>query len=248
LHEQGKRVLHVSFKNQTINDSSFSSSEDEEICIKNNVPYLSLDLTKASVEYMGRKLGSKTIAGWITKAPFFKALVNMIPGFNYLIYLGKVFELIKASNNELICVLDSPSSGHALTMMESTQNFRDIFQSGIIFDDTNKMLKLMYQPGFTQMTILTTPTEMAIHEAFELKDDLAKLGTIDTKVFSNNSYALYQDDIEAHGPEFLKEKLSQEIEVLSEYKDQLSADIPHCLATNQAEILSEIVPLMKSLV
>lgn len=248
LQDHGKKVLHISFKNQALDEQSFESNEAEEICKELGINHLNLDLSVSAVEYMGKKLGSKTIASWIAKAPFFRALINMIPGFNYLIYLGKIFEMIHNSNDDLICILDSPSSGHALTMMEATQNFRDIFQSGLVFEDTNKMLNLLYKPGFTQICILAIPTEMAIHEAFELKEDIDKLGKIETKVFSNNSYQKYQQSIEEKGPEFLQNKLKQEIKVLGEYRDQLSADIPHSIHSNRHEILSEIVPLMKNLV
>lgn len=248
LTEQNLKVLHVSFKNQALDDNTFDSNEAEVFCKENKIDHLNLDLYDSAVEYMGKKLGSKTIASWIAKAPFFRALVNMIPGFNYLIYLGKIFELIHESNNSLVCVLDSPSSGHALTMMESTQNFRDIFQSGLVFEDTNKMLNLMHQKNFTQINIISIPTEMAIHEAFELKQDLEKHGDIDIKVFSNNSYVKYSEDITESGPDFLKQKLSQEQNVLNEYKNQIVADIPHSLQKSRQEILNEIVPLMKNLV
>lgn len=248
LQEQGQQVIHCSFKNQALDSNTYQSEQAHDICKKHNIPSMSLDLEDASTEYMRKKLGSKMIASWISKTPFFRALINMIPGFNYLIYLGKIFEMIIDSGEKLICVLDSPSSGHALTMLESTQNFRDIFQSGIVFDDTKKMLGLLYRPGFTQINILTLPHPMSIHESLELKEGILKLGNIEQKIFCNNSLLELEEDIQKDGPDFLKDKLETQKMVLKEFEAQIAGSIPKSISDNPKKVLEEIVPSMKNLV
>jgi anion-transporting ArsA/GET3 family ATPase len=248
LSSLGNDVLHISFKNQSLDDSTFLSTEAINLCEKAGVKGSNLELKEAAKQYMGKKLGSKMIANWIANTAFFKSLVNMLPGFNYLIYMGKILEMIHESGNKLIIVLDSPSSGHALTMIESTKNFKDIFQKGIIFDDTNKMLSLLNDPEFTQVNILTLPTEMAIHEAIDLHKDLSNLCSGSIKIFSNNTLNHFAPEILEKGPEFLKNKYKLEKKVLDEHQEKITFDIPQSLETSFENIIKEVVPLMKNLV
>jgi GTPase SAR1 family protein len=132
-----KKVKYIYFKTSSLSDKETTLdpmiAEAETLGIQT----IGLDLLESAEIYVGKKLKSLTLGKWIVKTPFFKAIVNMIPGFNYLIYLGQILEILN-DNKDLTLILDSPSSGHALTMLESTHNFRDIFESGIIFDDTNE--------------------------------------------------------------------------------------------------------------
>ncbi len=119
LNENGHKAQYLHYSTSSLTDHS---TEPQEVATarKMGIPFKAFNLLDASMEYVGKKMKSRTVGKWVVKTPFFKALVNMIPGFNYLIYLGKTLELLKA-DEELIFVLDSPSSGHALTMLEADQ-------------------------------------------------------------------------------------------------------------------------------
>ena len=187
LQENGRSVKYIHLDTGSLSDLDKVIDPGSSLANILNVECEHLELKECAQNYMAQKLKSEMISKWIVKTPFFKSLINMMPGFNYLIYLGRILEDLKA-NPDLTIILDSPSSGHALTMLESTHNFREIFQSGIVFDDTQKMIDLMFKPGFLQVNILTLPTLMAVHEGIELNQSLQKITSINSKIFCNNSY------------------------------------------------------------
>ena len=118
--------------------NSFFQDPDRSLWKKLNLPVLDIDLNTSAEMYIGRKLNSKTIASWIMKTHFFKSLFQMIPGLGHMILLGHIIDDLE-KDPKLIIVLDSPASGHALTMFESSSNFKKIFRAGMIVKDIDKM-------------------------------------------------------------------------------------------------------------
>jgi arsenite-transporting ATPase len=171
----------------------------------------------------------------------------MVPGFNYLIYLGQVLELLN-KDKDMTFVIDSPSSGHALTMLESTHNFRDIFESGIVFEDTKKMINLLFHKGFMKVNILTLPTLMAVNESYELNESLQKIEDINTSIFCNNSFSNIEGIKDINLPDFLATKIDNEQQVAKAYPDLIESFIPHNSQTSSSELIKELVPSMKNLV
>ena len=187
LRTQGVKANYLNFTTANLDKPKHDIQEIIQ-AKKMDVPLTALNLYDCASGYVAKKLKSQTIAKFVVKTPFFKALISMIPGFNYTIYLGQALELLKQDPDQVF-VLDSPSSGHAITMLEATKNFGEIFQSGYLFDDTQKMLSHIYAPGFAQINILTLPILMAVNEAMELKEQLKSIAPIDSKVVCNNSFA-----------------------------------------------------------
>lgn len=247
LRQKGKKVAYVYFKSSAITEAQKELDQGQKLGIELGISSIGLDLKECAQEYISRKMKSETIGKWVVKSPFFKALINMIPGFSYLIYLGRTLEYLN-EDPELIVVLDSPSSGHALTMLEATHNFREIFQSGIVFDDAQKMIDLMFSPNFLQVNIITLPTLMAVHEGLELQRDLKKIDAIDTEVFCNNSYYNISGISDSNLPSFLQEKVENEQQVASLHKADINSFISHSPLLDSKQIIKEIVPSMENLV
>jgi len=254
----GKTVLAKAFtrylQNQNINAVylTFATSELGEVKTQNRVvevdgiKHLALDLEKCAEGYIEKKLGSKMVASWIVKTPFFRALVNMIPGFNYLIYLGQALELLEADKS-LVFVLDSPASGHAVTMIEATSNFGQIFGTGLVFEDTNKMLSRLNDPHYAKVVIAALPSQMSWQESIELKTSLGERTPISCDIVLNNSLTpLFknQDNI----PHNLQEKLSFEESLIREQKKVIKAIIPHSLQQTpekiERDLLGSLSPLL----
>lgn len=242
-----KKVIYAYFKTSSIKETEKDLDQGHKLAQELGLEYLGLELKESARTYITKKLKSSIVASWIVKTPFFKALINMLPGFSYLIYLGKLLEIIHDSKLETIVVLDSPSSGHALTMLEATQNFQEIFGSGIVFEDTKKMLKLLTTPGFAQVDIICLPTAMAIHEGIELKEEITKALSIEKHIFCNNVLNL-PNSAPDELPEFLNKKISGEKEVLEKYQAEIKAQSYHCPSLDPKEIVLSIVPNMENLV
>jgi arsenite-transporting ATPase len=239
LGEHDHEVAYVTFKNQSISENHESTNED----IVQGIREIHLDLEDCAKGYIEKKLNSKMIASWVVKTPFFRALINMVPGFNYLIYLGKILEM-GHENPRLILVLDAPASGHALTMIESTSNFQQIFESGIIFDDTSKMLSRLNDVDYTKIHIISLPSVMSWQEAIELKSGISSRNPAEVNISINNClHPIVEKDIDKL-PMVLKEKAENERLLINEHKDQILTIFPHSLNKEQAVIE---VDLMKSM-
>ncbi len=242
LQSQDKKCLYLYFQNNKIYSTGKSDLEKTGMAYQSNVPIKGLDLLECSRGYIAKKLKSDTVASWIVKTPFFRSLINMIPGFSYVVYLGQIIELLLA-DPELIIVLDSPSSGHALTMLESTKNFNEIFKGGIVYEDTKLMLETMLNKGFMKINILALPTQLAVQEGGELLTTIKSDHKLDCSLYCNNSFSEFNDE---ELPNFLKIKLSNEEQARANSKHQVSSNLPYVLANEPLLVIDRLIPLMQS--
>ena len=227
LKEDGNKALY----------NSFDQEDQSALCKELNIPSLHLELEKSAEIYMGKKLGSEMVASWIMKTPFFKSLFNMIPGLGHMILLGHVIDLLE-DDPTLTIVLDSPSSGHAMTMFESSHNFKEIFGSGLLVEDINRMHRFIYGENSLKNYIVSLPTKMALNESKEVKDHLQELNFKNTEVLINDCLSPLLSSKEDL-PDFLEIKNQLEKEVIEEYKEVAEKKIPHSLGDDFQNVISD---------
>lgn len=243
LTEHDHEVVYLSLKNQALGEEATGNTEK----IVNGIKEVSLDLETCAREYMEKRLNSKMVATWIIKTPFFRALINMIPGFNYLIYLGKILEMGN-ENPRLIVVLDAPASGHALTMVESTTNFQQIFKSGMVFDDANKMLSRMNDPKYTKIHVVSLPSLMSWQEAQELESGLKERTPVPVNVSVNNCLYPLLENYWDQLPVGLRNKAKNEKELVESHQNHMQCILPHSLKNNSVDIELDLVGSMGKLI
>ena len=222
LREQGVNAKYVTLAQSSFDQKTSSHQNDST----QHIPKEYLTIEECAEGYITKKLNSSFIAKWIVKTAFFRSLINMIPGFSYVIFLGKMLEMIKSSNDNLTLVLDAPASGHTLTMLEATGNFKDIFQAGLMFEDTEKMLNYLYQDRLVQINIISLPTMMSLQEASELQENIKKIGPWESKIFMNHSLKGWEPEIKK-APYALNAKLQQEIDVMNQFQTTISGQFPY---------------------
>jgi anion-transporting ArsA/GET3 family ATPase len=245
LKSQNYNAFYTYFKTASITDKKFDDDTNESLAKTLGVNYLPLNLKESAQEYIGMKMHSELISKWVVQTSFFKALVNMIPGFGYLILLGRILDFIKKSPENTIVVLDSPSTGHALTMLEATKNFQDIFQNGILFDDAGRMLKTLEKENFLEVLILSLPQMMATTEAIELKEQITRDLPFKSKLILNNALS----DLPANNlPDFLLNKMKQEKEIIAVHQNNINCKLPHSFSEENLDIVKDLLPLMQNLV
>jgi arsenite-transporting ATPase len=228
LSTEGRKVLY----------NSFDQEDQSAICNEQGIPFIHFDLLESAKIYMGKKLNSEMVASWIMKTPFFKSLFNMIPGLGHMILLGHIIDLLE-DDPELTIVLDSPSSGHALTMFESSHNFKEIFGSGLLVEDIKRMHDFIYRKGILKNYIVSLPTKMSLQESKEVIEHLKGLKFEDTYLVVNDCLSpILNTDEEL--PEFLNTKKSLEDSVISEFEDQILVKIPHSLGENFKKVLTNL--------
>jgi hypothetical protein len=221
LRDQGVNASWV-----TIEQTSYDQFTSESLDNDWDIPKIKLNIEGCAEGYISKKLGSALVAKWITKTAFFRALVNMIPGFSYVILMGKMLDLIKNSPTPLTLVLDAPASGHALALLEATSNFKEIFQSGMLYEDTKKMLEQMHYPNFLNIFITTLPSELSYHESEELEKEIKKLGPFETHLLLNNSLLTWEKELST-APKVLQDKLKFEKELIIESGGKFLAHFPY---------------------
>lgn len=243
LTEHDHEVAYLTFQNQSLGEKHSGT----QINITNGIKEIYLDLEDAAKGYIEKKLNSKMLANWIVETPFFRALINMVPGFNYLIYLGKVLEM-QHENPRLIIVIDAPASGHALTMIESTTNFQQIFGSGIIFDDTARMLAKLNDPEYTKIHVITLPSQMAWQEAVELKSNLKERTPVSIDITVNNClFPLFEQYLNQLSSG-LKQKALNEKQLIEENSSEMLCILPHSLSKDVNSVESDLVGTLEKLI
>lgn len=210
LNKNGHKVLY----------NSFDIGPKKESLEALGIPYFELTPKESMKEYMGRKLKSEMIAGWIMNTPFFSSLLNMIPALGQMILLGHIINKLN-EDPELHIVIDAPASGHSLTLFQSTHNFKDMFKEGLLVEDINKMHNFMHAKGNLEIWIATLPTRMAIQEGRELADHLGEMGLKNIKFLANvnlSAVSYIQKNLETL-PYFLKQKANMEVLALKEIQE-----------------------------
>lgn len=224
--------------------NSFYQNPERSLCKEVGLPLLDIELFSSAEAYIAQKLKSTTIASWIMKTHFFKSLFQMVPGLGHMILLGNIIDELE-KNSDLIIVLDSPASGHALTMFESSSNFKKIFRAGLIVKDIERMHNFLSTPNYLKTIIATLPTELAMNEASDLKEELNNNTTgpnLNIDIIVNDSFLKYIKDnkiSETDLPDFLIKKIALEEEIIGNHPI-----LPHIDENKQSEVVKKLAPLM----
>lgn len=225
--------------NKKVYYNSFDVPADQKLCAQLGVDTLDLPLYESTVEYIGRKLGNKSIAGWIMKAPFFKALFNIVPSLGNMITLGHIIDLLEDSDDTII-VCDAPSSGHLLTVLESPRNFNQIFKTGALVKDIHRMLNFLQDKEAVQTWVISIPTELAVTEGKELIESLNASGMENISNILNNVLSENKDLQNKELPQFLQNKLKVEKEVVDSSSNNFSFIFPMFIDKTPLQLVKRI--------
>lgn len=231
LTRQGKKAFYI----------SLDELLEEKITDHFQIQQKYFETTSSMQVYIARKLGSKLVAKWVAEAPFFKALFNILPSLGMMITLGHIIDELD-KNPDYIFVLDAPSTGHTLSLFESTMNYRRIFGRGVLVDDIDKINDFLFDEHLVSFEIVSIPTELALEESVELKVSLAKLGFTDIKIKLND--CLFQtEEIKKYLselPDFLTKKIQLQSELYQKHLNQISVTIPHSIKKTHLEVIEAI--------
>ena len=89
LQEQKRQSVYLTF-----DEESTKTDFSQEALIS----HINFELWECVEQYLEQKFSSKIISSLIMKTPFFRALIKMVPGFRYVIYMGRLIHLLKSSN------------------------------------------------------------------------------------------------------------------------------------------------------
>lgn len=237
LAREGKEVFYISLDEEL----------DQKTIERTGINQKYFETTSSMQIYIARKLGSKMIAKWVAEAPFFRALFNILPSLGMMITLGHIIDELEKNPNRVF-VLDAPATGHTLSLFESTMNYRRIFGRGVLVDDIDKINDFLFDEHLVSFQIVSVPTELALEESIELKENLSKLGFVDIQITLNDCLFL-TPTIKQHTdelPQFLKNKIDLQLSLYEKFKEHIKNQVSHVTDADNLSVIEsvdkEIVP------
>ncbi len=252
LKELGHEIVYLTLQMGTLRREGHTPDHQiiKNLCDKLQITQENLVLKTCLTEYVAQKLNSKLIADWIVGTKFFMSLVEIIPGFSQLIYMGRIIQALQ-SNPKLHYVLDAAATGHALTLVESIYNFHKIFSIGPLHQDMQMLKKVFTSENFLKMLLITIPQELSLNEFQELKTNLQNIDPqISCSMNLNQCFSIsdFPWD-ELHKTQYWINKFNREKHLASRLGDDFLR-IPMVANIDLAKLINQLahqVPWLRSL-
>lgn len=122
----------------------------------------------------GDYLELKGVGGLLRKAASSASLPMIAaatPGLEHLLVLGKIKEMEKERNADLI-VVDAPPAGHAAPFLRSASGLSDVVKSGPVRDQADEVAEMLADGERCRALLVALPEETPITELIELARDL----------------------------------------------------------------------------
>jgi anion-transporting ArsA/GET3 family ATPase len=146
---------------------------DRERELAPNLAGLSIDVERAIEEYLAGQLRVRPMVDLLVRSRAFHHFAAAAPGLAELVTVGKIWTLATALRPggqapvwDLL-VVDCPATGHAVAMLETAANVRDIAGSGPIRDQAARIEQVVSHPAATGIALVALPEELAVTEAIE---------------------------------------------------------------------------------
>lgn len=161
LAHRGKKTLWVAFE-----DPDAPPGELKKV--SENLWHLNAEAMIAFEEYAAmkiEKLGLGALTRIFLQNKLIRYLAKAAPGLHELVLLGKVWHERTRYDHVIV---DMPSTGYGVAMLQSTLNFARLFKSGPLARDAEEMLATFRDPKTTAHLIIALPEEMPLREGIEL--------------------------------------------------------------------------------
>lgn len=111
--------------------------------------------------------GFKRIAKRLASTGVIDVIGTAAPGIDDLVVLGKIKQLERSGNWDLI-VVDGPAAGHAITFLTAAPGLLDAVRSGPVHDQATNVQALLADPERCQVVLVTLPETTPVNELIEL--------------------------------------------------------------------------------
>ena len=138
---------------------------------------------QAMEEYLLRHVRIRALYELVFRNRFIAPFMDAVLGLSDLIALGKVMDLgweVDLDGHPLyqLLLLDSPATGHGLTMLRAPRAMMDAARKGPLFNNAKLIDELLSDPERAALILVTLPEEMPVNETLELAEALAQSGEI----------------------------------------------------------------------
>src|SRR3954452_15172413 len=168
----GLDTLIVEVEGKTGLGTAFGQGElsYDEVELADRVRARTITPDQALLEYL-EDHGMRRLSKRLSNSGILDVVATAAPGIKDILVLGKVKQLERAGNADLI-VLDAPAAGHAVTFLTSARGLLDAVRVGPVRTQAEEVQELLTDPERCQVLLVTLPEETPVNEAVETADRL----------------------------------------------------------------------------
>ncbi len=146
-----------------------------------DIEVMAISAPDALDDYL-REHGFGRVATRLSKTGVIDVVGTAAPGIDDIVVLGKIKQLERAGNYDLI-VVDGPAAGHAITFLTAAAGLADSVTGGPIRSQADEVLEMLHDPARCQVVLVAlpeaTPVNEVIETAYALEDQVGvQLGPI----------------------------------------------------------------------
>ncbi|NLA36174.1 MAG: hypothetical protein GX868_10905 [Actinobacteria bacterium] len=176
---EGKSGLPVLFGRQALTYDEVVLYESPEH--RGRVRARTLTPDAALIEFLGDH-GMKRLSKRLADTGALDIVATATPGIKDVLILGKVKQLERSGNADLI-IVDAPAAGHAITFLSSARGLLDAVHVGPIETQAREVSEMLTDADRCQVVLVTLPEETPVNElietAYNLEDRIGvKLGPV----------------------------------------------------------------------
>lgn len=156
-----------------------------------NLEGISITPAEAVEEYLVRTLKFRLVYEMVFRNRFVEPFMNAVMGLSDLITVGKVMDLewervdgsvgpdAEGPRKYDLIVVDSPATGHGLSLLRSPRAMMDIARVGPLFNNARMIRDLLADPDRAAVVLVTLAEDMPVSETLQAA---AALRSIDVDV------------------------------------------------------------------
>ena len=146
-----------------------------EVPLEERLWATTIDPVLALEEWAVRQIGSRRLAGLLTRSRTLAAFVDAAPGARELLAITKAWELGRSERwtrglgGYDLVVVDGPASGHGVGMLRAPRTFAEIARVGPIAAQARQVAALLEDAGRSALIAVAQPAELPVSETLELE-------------------------------------------------------------------------------
>jgi anion-transporting ArsA/GET3 family ATPase len=141
---------------------------------RESLSVMSLDGSAALAEYLGMVVPVKRVLQSVLSSRIYQYFVAAAPGLKELMTIGKIWyeaEHLDETTGQRswdVVVVDAPATGHSLQYLGMPHAAHEVFRSGLVGKESQRLIDLLTDPERTAVNLVTTAEEMPVNETLEM--------------------------------------------------------------------------------
>ncbi len=167
-----------------------------------NLFLMAMNTEDALAEYLRLNLRIPLITTLGPLAKAFDFVANAAPGVKEILVVGKLCYEVRERNYDVV-IVDASASGHIVSQLSSPEGISELFQFGLVKEQTRWMSEILSNHSDTSVVVVSTPEETPVNESLELIARLknetslgisaAIINRVMEEPFTGNDRAIYEE-------------------------------------------------------